>query len=214
MNEMTPELRPFIVEFLLDETGSMSTVKSETIFGYNEYLKEQRQSSNEQGHKCNFTLTKFDTTGFRTPFVDLDISMVPLLTDKTYQPNSMTNLRDALFHRISDVKNRTQSWTVKPYVLICVITDGADNSSREVSEEVVRDNIRTLTDQDWTFVYLGPKGSRKYAENLGFFSGNIKEYDVENIQQTMTTLSAATSVYTSNPEVAQTAYFSDNGDKL
>lgn len=179
--------RPTLIEMILDETGSMAGCKAETIFGFNAFLAEQRQ----QPGRCLLTLTKFDTSGpLRTPYVDLDLGMVPDLTPATYLPNDCTNLRDAIGARIEAIAARTADWPVQPHVLILVLTDGGDNASVSFSEARIAAMLTERAAQGWTAVYLGPKGSANAARRLGFLPGNIREYDVGDAREMTATMAA------------------------
>jgi hypothetical protein len=183
---------PTIIEFLLDETGSMSSCKGQTIGGYNDFLTEQRS----QDGKCLLTLTKFDSYGQRTPYIDLNIEMVPEMNDNTFIPGGMTNLRDTIGERIASLKQRVSTWTTKPNVLFVVMTDGDDNSSREFSEGTVKETIERHTEEGWTFVYLGAdQDALKVASRLGFQDGNVKSFASSEMRETMRTLATATTAY-------------------
>lgn len=116
---------PTIIEFLLDETGSMGRYLEQTIGGYADFLDEQCKHD----ILCLMTLTKFDTDGQRTPFADLDIRMVPHLTTNTYVPTAQTNLYDTIISRIAARRAQLQTWDIKPRVLFVCMTDGEDNAS-------------------------------------------------------------------------------------
>jgi hypothetical protein len=49
-----------LVTFLLDETGSMASIKDDTIGGFNSYLSTLKTS----GTPIDFTLIKFDSRCF------------------------------------------------------------------------------------------------------------------------------------------------------
>lgn len=184
---------PTIIEFLLDETGSMSSCKSQTISGFNEFISQQRETPGT----CLFTLTKFDSQGQRNPYTDLDLHMVPFLNDNTFQPGMSTNLRDTILSRISHLNDRLKFWDVQPRILFIVMTDGGDNSSRH-SICTTRESVATSTEMGWTFVYLGANQSAEVvARELGFLSGNIRSFATEEMHTTMTTLSNATVAYRS-----------------
>lgn len=184
---------PTIIEFLLDETGSMSGHKAATISGFRSFLGEQRAA---QGSAL-LTLTKFDTYGgFQTPYVDLDVNLVLPLTDETFRPNGGTNLRDALGSRVRALEERIASWQEKPQVLVVLLTDGEDNASREYSEPQVRDMIAAKEAQGWTFVYLGSDANAlNNASRLGFQPGNSKKFENQHMHETMETLARATTAY-------------------
>ena len=82
-----------LVHFVLDETGSMSSVRDATIDGFNEYVNGLRADKNG---KYWMSLTKFDSRGIVPVYTDLPIKEVPDLNHDTYCPCSMTNLNDAI----------------------------------------------------------------------------------------------------------------------
>jgi hypothetical protein len=182
---------PTIIEFLLDETGSMKRFWQQTINGFKDFIDEQRS----QPGLCLFTLTKFDTSGFRTPYVDLDIHMVPYLTTDTFVPNAGTNLRDTILHRIDTRDRLLTTWDIQPRVLFVCMTDGEDNSSRN-SVATVRDQISHAMENNRTFVYLGAHArSDQAARELGFPPGNIRCFEGARMQETMQELATATTAY-------------------
>lgn len=183
---------PTIIEFLLDETGSMGSCKNQTVGGFNDFLDEQKAQSG----KCLLTLTKFATSRQTTPYVDIDVSMVPAMRPEWFLPSGGTNLRDAIGSRIQAVKLRTANWATKPNVLFVVMTDGDDNASREFNETAIKSGIEMCSDEGWTFVYLGAdQDALKVANRLGFPEGNIKSFASAKMRETMQTLASATTAY-------------------
>ncbi|HMA55888.1 MAG TPA: hypothetical protein VKP52_04050, partial [Pseudolabrys sp.] len=75
-----------LVTFLLDETGSMSSIKDDTIGGFNEYLKTLKQSASP----IDFTLIKFDSNAIRKVCVAKPIAEVAELNNDTYKPGAST----------------------------------------------------------------------------------------------------------------------------
>jgi hypothetical protein len=182
---------PVSVEFLLDETGSMSRIKNATIGGFNDYLKEQQ----DQPGTCQMTLTKFEGGRLVTPYEDLDIGYVPKMTTSTFIPGGMTNLFDAIVERIRRRKEALKSWSVSPNVLLVVMTDGDDNCSKNNINEV-RGLIEQVTADGWTCVYLGADQNALYiGQQMGFHPSNIKSFASAEMEETMRDLSNATTVY-------------------
>ncbi|HQF04373.1 MAG TPA: VWA domain-containing protein, partial [Phycicoccus sp.] len=58
--------------FLLDRSGSMQSIKSDTEGGFAAYIEEQRLGSGE----CRVTLAQFDDE-FETVYADLPVADVP-----------------------------------------------------------------------------------------------------------------------------------------
>jgi hypothetical protein len=194
---------PTIIEFLLDETGSMSSYLTQTLNGFRDFVDEQRKQDGE----CYFTLTKFDTRGFRTPYTDLDISMVPYLNQNTFIPNAMTNLRDTMMHRMNAREGLLKSWDIVPRMMFVCMTDGGDNASSH-NIPVVRQRIsNTIQNQDWAFIYLGAyPGADVAARELGFPEGNIKCFEGTQMQERMQELSSATRAYRAGETKASNIY--------
>lgn len=183
---------PTIIEFILDETGSMASCKNATIAGFNDFLGEQRK----QPGNCLLSLTKFDTGGQKTPYVDVNVHMVPNMQDAWFLPGGGTNLRDTIGARLSSLKQRLEGWTTKPNVLVVVMTDGDDNASREFGEATIKAALGAYMEEGWTFVYLGAdQDALTTAKRLGFPEGNIKSFASSQMRQTMQTLAAATTAY-------------------
>lgn len=80
-----------LINFILDESGSMQDIKESTISGFNEYVGSLKRQKKQ---KYLFTLTKFDSTGIRIPYIARDIKKVPKLNSDTYQPGQNTPLYD------------------------------------------------------------------------------------------------------------------------
>lgn len=183
---------PTVIEFILDETGSMSSWLYPTISGFNDFLKEQRNQSGQ----ALLTLTKFDTAGLKTPFTDIDVKMAPELTTTTFVPGGGTNLRDAIGERIAALKARLSSWPVQPNVLVVAMTDGEDNASRIYNEMSLAGLLREQQAGGWTFVYLGATANAvEVGKRLGFPPGNIKQFEGSQMYQTMQVLSGSTTAY-------------------
>lgn len=193
--------RPTIIEFILDETGSMGSYLLPTISGFNTFIKDQR----EQDGQGLLTLTKFDTNGLKTPYCDLDLTMVPSLTRETFIPGGGTNLRDAIMTRIEALEARLADWPVQPDVLLVALTDGEDNASRATVEQV-RQRIEARQEDGWTFVYLGATGNAiEIASALGFPIGNCKQFEQRATQIAMQSLSNSTTVYRTSRATAMGA---------
>jgi len=201
-----------VIEFLLDETGSMNRYKSAVIGGFNTFLSEQKATPGD----CRFSLTKFDTSGIKTPYVDLDLAIVPNLNTDTFIPGSNTNLRDSIGQRIQAIETRLAKWDTKPNVLMIVMTDGDDNGSRHFSEPAIASMLASKMEQGWTFVYLGAdQNATVIASRLGFLPDNIKSFASSEMEETMTQMSHATTSYRSTRMAGDTksyaSYFA--GDK-
>ena len=181
-----------LIEFVLDQTGSMASCKNETVLSFNDFLKEQRSEAG----KCLLTLTKFDTASQVTPYTDIDIQILPEMSKDWFIPGGGTNLRDVIGDRIDALEERLENWSTPPKVLFVVMTDGADNASRIYTEKQISSKIKLKKSDNWAFVYLGiDQNALAIASRLGFDEGNIKSFARSDLMESMSELSKATKIF-------------------
>ena len=140
--------------FILDRSGSMGGLESDTIGGYNAMLEKQKALEGE----CLVTTVLF-ASSYELLHDRIDIRAVGPITEKEYQVGGTTALLDAIGRTIRKIDN-AQSHTAEDYraekVLFVIITDGEENSSREFSAEKVRALIERQKAQfGWEFIFLG-----------------------------------------------------------
>jgi uncharacterized protein YegL len=143
------------IAVLLDRSGSMESVRAETISGYNHFVKEQR----EAGDNASLTLVQFDSGGIDTLQEMTPIKAVPDLNSDTYQPRGMTPLLDALGRTIESTGKQLAAIPEdnRPdKVVFVVITDGQENASHQFTKAKIAEMIGLQEGAyKWNFVYLG-----------------------------------------------------------
>lgn len=139
------------VHVLLDRSGSMEDCRDQTIGAFNEYvhsLKVQSQAG------TRLSLTTFDTESTDLVIDTLRVEDAPKLTRETFVPRGGTPLYDA----VSAVVAKVDKVTLLPdeRVVLAILTDGEENSSREMTAGAVK---KLLTDRqercNWLVQYLG-----------------------------------------------------------
>ncbi len=158
---------------ILDESGSMSSIAAQALSGANETIQTIRaaQQENPDDHQM-LTFVTFDT-GARRPFVrtiiDTEkIENVKDLTPDQYQPYGGTPLYDAMGLSITALRELVKEGD---HVLVTVITDGFENSSRYYSAEMIKELVESLSGQGWVFTYIGAnQDSEQTAAGLGIRS--------------------------------------------
>jgi hypothetical protein len=198
-----PEHVPIVIEFLLDQTSSMTEHAYQAISGFNDFLDGQRK----QDGLCLLTLTKFSTTDRHTPYTDIDVRSVPDLTSKTFIPSGMTNLNDAIIARLAALENRLKEWDVRPKTLFVVLTDGEENAS-VTSTPVTKNAILRAIETGTTCVYLGAhEKALVAAAALGFQPGNVRRFGGAQMRETMQTLGASTVAYRASTASSTNDFF-------
>lgn len=201
-----------VVHLLLDASGSMNSVRKETIDSYNEYVN----SLKKDGGKFKLSLTAFDSdhSGLRLNKIhqDTHIDDVPELTEDTYVPDGMTPLHDAFVTTLKAVKDRDDEKH-----LFVVLTDGGENASREYTAEDMK-KIKAEYEKkgNWTFVYLGAnQDAFATGGSYGFSASNTSNFNATGvgIKTMAVNLAMATRSYSAAPSMSTSAYFSPDQQK-
>jgi uncharacterized protein YegL len=140
--------------FILDKSGSMGGLESDTIGGYNSMLNKQKVIEGE----CHITTVLFDHN-YELLHDRIDIQAVSPITDREYFVGGTTALLDAIgrtIHKIGNAQKHTAPDFQAEKVMFVIITDGYENSSREFSADKIKGLIeRQKTKYGWEFVFLG-----------------------------------------------------------
>ena len=140
--------------FILDRSGSMSGLESDTIGGYNAMLAKQQKEPGE----AVITTVLFDDQ-YELLHDRINLRGVAPVTDKEYYVRGNTALLDAVGKTINKIGN-AQKRTAEPEraenVVVVITTDGMENASREFNEEKVRRMIEHQKSKyNWEFIFLG-----------------------------------------------------------
>lgn len=140
--------------FILDRSGSMAPLASDTIGGFNAMIAKQKR---ETGAALVSTVLFDDTC---TVIHDrLPLEKIPPLTEREYYARGCTALLDALggaIHHIGNVHKYARREDVPERTLFVITTDGYENASRRYDYETVRRMIeRQKTRYGWEFLFLG-----------------------------------------------------------
>ena len=139
---------------ILDASGSMESIANDTRGSFDSFVKDQQK----EGGKTIFDLFQFSDSTDRI-VQSLDIASLPTDLMEKYQCLGMTALNDAVCTAIDTLGKefREMPEEERPEtVVVAIITDGEENSSRKFSHQDVRDRIKRQTDvYNWQFVFIG-----------------------------------------------------------
>jgi hypothetical protein len=160
------------ISIVLDRSGSMETVKSDTIGGFNSFLREQRAVASE----ATLTLAQFDD------HYDVLADFAPLnnvqpLNDRTFVPRGSTALLDAIGKTILDTGKHLAAMpdADRPsHILFVVMTDGMENASKEFTRSRIFEMISHQREKyAWEFVFIGAnQDAIATGESMGIAAGN------------------------------------------
>ena len=148
--EKLPQTEPvtsnsfFKIVVVLDESGSMDSVRNDMIKSINDLITEQKQIKERP---ATFTLVKFNYKVNRV-IKNSPLNETKLLTSEDYTPNGSTALYDCVGDTIEWFRNEKD-------VLLVIVTDGQENASRSFNKgevnRMIEDKKKT---HNWTYVYL------------------------------------------------------------
>ncbi|HNT48296.1 MAG TPA: VWA domain-containing protein [Bacteroidales bacterium] len=140
---------------ILDESGSMNSIKNHVISGLNEIvqtIKGIEKKFPEQEHYITF-LT-FNGFGIKQLHFADRAREVKKINSQTYNPEADTPLYDAMGYAITKLKLHLMNKT-DYHVLVTVFTDGEENASEEYQAQAIKKLVEELKQQHWTFTYIG-----------------------------------------------------------
>jgi uncharacterized protein YegL len=144
------------IALILDQSGSMESIKAGTLEGVNAFLQQQKAENDKFPVRLSLTLfsTESEIRLSSVPVID-----IPELNDATYRPSGGTALLDAigstidsLGKRLADLPEDQRPETV----IVAIMTDGEENSSRVFNWLQISDQIKHQSEvYKWQFLFLG-----------------------------------------------------------
>lgn len=140
--------------FILDKSGSMSGLESDTIGGYNAMLKKQQE---EQGEAV-VTTVLFDDD-YELLHDRINIKGISPITEKDYFVGGCTALLDAIgktIYKIANAEKHTSDDQRADKVMFVITTDGMENASREYNYNQIKKMVEQQKEEfGWEFIFLG-----------------------------------------------------------
>lgn len=165
--------------FIIDRSGSMCGLESDTIGGYNAMLNKQKGEPGE----AIITTVLFDD---RYEILHDRINLIGIkpLTNKEYYTRGTTALLDAIgktINKIVNVQRNTKEDEQAENIVFVITTDGMENASREYSYEKVRKLIEHQKSRyGWEFIFLGANiDAEDTAERFGIGRDRAANYNAD-----------------------------------
>ena len=140
--------------FILDRSGSMSGLESDTIGGFNSMIEKQKKEAG----KAVVSTVLFDNESV-VIHDRLPLESVPRITEREYFTRGCTALLDAVggaIHHIGNVHKYARKEDIPEKTLFIITTDGYENASRHYDYEKVRKLIERQKEKyGWEFLFLG-----------------------------------------------------------
>lgn len=176
MNTLLTELA-----FILDRSGSMSSIAADAIEGFNCFLHDQQHAQGQ----ARITLALFDDE-YLVPIQSLPVDEVVPLDQTTYVPRNSTALLDAIGRTIDELGTRFSALpeAARPgKVIVAILTDGLENASVHETWRSVSQRIRHQTEvYGWEFLFLGAnQDAIATAAQLHIAAHNAANYHADGV---------------------------------
>jgi len=159
---------------ILDRSGSMSRIMDDSIGGFNTFIKQQKELPDE----ATLTVVLFDDK-YELLYDNVDIKKVKEITKKEWFPRGSTSLHDAIGKTINNAKAHNSKLGVEApsKTLVCIITDGYENTSKEYRLDDIKNLINDCENDDWNFIYLAAnQDAFDVGSSFGVSVGNTYTY--------------------------------------
>lgn len=140
--------------FILDRSGSMAGLESDTIGGFNSMIQKQKKEDGE----CFVSTVLFDNES-EVLHDRIKLDDVPEMTDDDYIVRGCTALIDAIgdaIHHIGNIHKYARPEDVPENTMFVITTDGMENASHRYNSEEVKKMIERQKEEfGWEFLFIG-----------------------------------------------------------
>lgn len=169
------------IVFILDRSGSMSGLESDTIGGFNSMIGKQKKAKGE----ALISTILFDSTS-EVLYDRVNIRTIRPMTDDDYTVQGCTALLDAIggaIHHIGIVHKYARPEDVPEHTLFVITTDGMENASRFYTSDRVKQMIeRQKQKYDWEFLFLGANiDAVETARHFGIGADRAVNYHSDSV---------------------------------
>lgn len=167
--------------FILDRSGSMSGLESDTIGGFNSMIAKQQKEEGEAIVSTVLFDDQCDVIHDRVPIGD-----VKKLTEDDYYVRGCTALLDAVggaIHHIGNVHKYAREEDRPAKTLFVITTDGLENASKNYTFKDVKKMIsRQQEKYNWEFLFLGANiDAIEVAGNMGISRDRAANYNCDSV---------------------------------
>lgn len=161
---------------ILDRSGSMSGLESDTIGGFNSLINKQKK---EDG-VCYVSTVLFNSES--TVIHDrVPIEKIEPMTANDYVPGGNTALLDAIggaIHHIGNIHKYARPEDVPEHTIFVITTDGLENASCRYSSDKVKKMIEHQKEKyGWEFIFLAANiDAVETAEHIGISRNRAANY--------------------------------------
>ena len=166
--------------FILDRSGSMAGLESDTVGGFNSMISKQKKESG----KCFVSTILFDNIS-EVLHDRVELSEIKPMTDKDYSVRGCTALLDAVgsaIHHVKNIHKYARKEDVPAHTMFVITTDGYENASHVYTAEKVKSMIEKQTKKaGWEFLFLGANiDAVSTAQSFGIGADRAVNYNCDS----------------------------------
>ena len=140
--------------FILDKSGSMAGLESDTIGGFNSMIERQKKEDGEA-----LVSTVLFSGESKVIHDRVDLQKIEPMTDKQYYVGGCTALIDAIggaIHHIGNVHKYAREEDRPEHTIFIITTDGMENASHRYTSDQVKAMVNRQKEKyGWEFLFLG-----------------------------------------------------------
>lgn len=166
--------------FILDRSGSMSGLETDTIGGFNSMIKKQQKLDGE----CYVSTILFDN--YSEVLHDrVKLNEIKMMTDDDYTVRGCTALIDAIgsaIHHIANIHKYARKEDIPEHTMFIITTDGQENASHIYTSNKVKQMIEHEKKKyGWEFIFLGANiDAVETAASFGIESDRAVNYNCDS----------------------------------
>ena len=167
--------------FILDRSGSMAGLESDTIGGFNAMIEKQKKQDGE----CYVSTVLFDNVS-EVLHDRVRLTDIKPMTDNEYTVRGCTALIDAIggaIHHIGNVHKYARREDVPEHTIFVITTDGMENASHKYSSDKVKKMIERQKEQyGWEFLFIGANiDAVETAAQYGISKDRAVNYNADEV---------------------------------
>ena len=164
---------------ILDRSGSMHGLESDTIGGFNSLIDKQKTADG----KCYVSTVLFDNE-CKVIHDRVKLENVKPMTDDNYTVRGCTALYDAIggaIHHIGNVHKYARPEDVPENTMFVITTDGMENASHFYNNKQVKDMIERQKEKyGWEFIFVAANiDAVETARNFGIDENRAVNYHAD-----------------------------------
>ncbi len=137
---------------ILDESGSMLSIKNEAINNVNESLQTILKAQKENPDQEHYVTFVSFNNRHKTIWDRIPATEAKTITENDYNPSCSTALYDAMGFSLNELRPNVAD---NDRVLVTIVTDGMENASCEYNGNAIKILVDEFKAKGWVFAYMG-----------------------------------------------------------